>query len=34
MTLIIGKRCQDGVILAADRRELRGLEPNEQCKIN
>ena len=33
MTLIIGKRCQDGVILAADRRELRGFEPNEQSKI-
>lgn len=32
-TLIIGRRCQDGVILAADRRELRGLEPNEQTKI-
>jgi 20S proteasome alpha/beta subunit len=34
MTLIIGKRCLNGVILAADRRELRGLEPKEQCKIN
>jgi len=34
MTLIIGKRCCDGVILGADRRSLRGLEPNEQNKIN
>src|SRR5271157_3696680 len=33
MTLIIGKKCRDGIILAADRRALRGLEPNEQNKI-
>lgn len=33
MTLIIAKQCKDGVVLAADRRELRGLEPREGCKI-
>ncbi len=32
-TLIIGRRCSDGVVLAADRRELRGYEPTEQSKI-
>lgn len=32
-TLIIGARCSDGVVLAADRRELRGYEPSERCKI-
>jgi len=33
MTLIIGTRCTDGVVLAADRRELRGFEPAQRCKI-
>ena len=33
MTLIIGTRCTDGIILAADRRELRGYEPAERCKV-
>jgi len=32
-TLIIGTRCDDRVVLAADRRELRGYEPMEQPKI-
>ncbi len=32
-TLIIGTRCKDGVVLAADRRELRGYEPTKQSKI-
>ncbi|MFA4836194.1 MAG: hypothetical protein WC749_09025 [Dehalococcoidia bacterium] len=32
-TLIIGTRCTDGVVLAADRRELRGFEPAERCKV-
>jgi hypothetical protein len=33
MTLIVGKHCSNGVVLAADRRELRGMEPNEIGKI-
>jgi len=33
MTLIIGTRCTDGVVLAADRRELRGFESSQRCKI-
>ena len=33
-TLIIGASCSDGVVLAADRRELRGFEPSERAKIN
>ena len=32
-TLIVGTRCTDSVVLAADRRELRGYEPAEQCKV-
>lgn len=32
-TLIIGTRYEDGIVLAADRRELRGYEPTKQCKI-
>lgn len=32
-TLIIAIRCKDGIVLAADRRELRGYEPRELCKI-
>jgi 20S proteasome alpha/beta subunit len=32
-TLIIGTSCSDGVVLAADRRELRGYEPSERAKI-
>lgn len=32
-TLIIGASCSDGVVLAADRRELRGYEPSERTKI-
>ncbi len=38
MTLIIGSRCQDGVVLAADRRRLaryeRGPETNKLFKLN
>gem|GEM_PF-1577355 len=33
MTLIIGSRCKDGVILAGDRRVLRGTEYSEEKKI-
>lgn len=33
MTLIIGARCIDGVILAGDRRVLRGTEYSEEKKI-
>jgi 20S proteasome alpha/beta subunit len=33
MTLIIGARCKDGVIIAGDRRVLRGTERSEEKKI-
>lgn len=33
MTLIIGARCKDGVVLAGDRRVLRGTEYSEEKKI-
>jgi 20S proteasome alpha/beta subunit len=33
MTLIIGVRCQDGVVLAGDRRVMRGTECSEEKKI-
>jgi 20S proteasome alpha/beta subunit len=33
-TLIIGASCSNGLVLAADRRELRGFEPSERSKIN
>lgn len=33
MTLIIGARCKDGVVIAGDRRVLRGTEYSEEKKI-
>jgi 20S proteasome alpha/beta subunit len=33
MTLIIGHKCSDGVVLAADRKLLRGEEPHYGDKI-
>ena len=33
MTLIIGARCKDGVVIGADRRGMRGAEPSDEKKL-
>jgi|Deesub1362A_J573_1020465.scaffolds.fasta_scaffold00418_13 20S proteasome alpha/beta subunit len=33
MTLVIGAKCKDGVVLVADRRVIRGVESSEEKKI-
>jgi 20S proteasome alpha/beta subunit len=33
MTLIIGARCKDGVVVGADRRGMRGAEPSDEEKL-
>ena len=34
MTLIIGARCKDGVVVGADRRGMRGAEPSDDGKLH
>ncbi len=33
MTLIIGARCKDGVVIGGDRRGMRGAEPSDEKKL-
>jgi len=33
VTLIIGARCKDGVVIGADRRGMRGAEPSDEKKL-